>query len=116
MAEHVGEAPANGQEHRHGEEVGERDPAYGAELGGKLALELRQDQLHDARIELTHEGADRDGADHQPGIAGAFGDEAGGRWLPAAENSAYGGKRGRPGCSYVHCCPCAAPWPSTRPA
>jgi len=62
---HVGEATKDRQECRHGEQVGDRNPTHGAESGIEFEFEPRQQQLRDAGIDLAHEGADANGADHE---------------------------------------------------
>src|SRR5262245_6862735 len=66
--DHVGKAPEDRQEGRHGQQVCDRDPAYRAQPGMELELELRKQKLRDTGIELAHEGADTDGSDHEPAV------------------------------------------------
>ena len=93
---HVGEAAKDRQKRRHGEQIGDGDPAHGAQSGIELELELRQQQLRDAGIDLAHEGADADGADHEQPIGGQARDAIRRRRLASLlDGVAEGGDRGR---------------------
>jgi len=67
-AEHVREAPENRQHRGDDEQIGDRHPGDRADPGMELQLELRQHDLGDAGVHLTHERADADGSDDKPGI------------------------------------------------
>ncbi len=67
--------------------VGDGHPAHDAEPGKEIMLEGRQDQLHDARIELADKGADANRADDDPGVGVAAGEERGRRRLPPVQKS-----------------------------
>jgi len=65
---HVGEPTEDRQERRHCQEIGDRDPAHGAEPCAEFELEPREQHLCNAGIDLAHEGADAHGADDAPPV------------------------------------------------
>jgi hypothetical protein len=93
---HVGETTEDRQERRHGEQIGHRDPTHGAQSRIEFELELGQQQLRDAGVDLAHEGADANGADHEQPVGWqACDDLRRRRFSSFLDGVAEGGDRGR---------------------
>jgi LysR substrate binding domain len=67
--------PPDGRDRAHEhEQVGKRDPLDGAHACMEIPPEAWQRERHGARVELTHERTDADGANHVPVCAWALAD------------------------------------------
>ena len=95
-ADHVGKPAEDRHERRHRQDVGDRDPAHGAERSGEIELEPRQQHLRQAGIDLAHEGADAHRPDDEPAIRSEPCDGLQRRRFAALEHGiAKRGERGR---------------------
>jgi hypothetical protein len=93
--DHVGEAAEDRQKRRHRQQIGHRDPAHGAQPCVEFELEVRQQHLRDAGIDLAHERADAHGGDDEPPIGFVPRDGRRRRRLAAAaDRFAQRGERG----------------------
>jgi hypothetical protein len=101
--DHVGQASEDRQERRHRQQVGDRDPAHGAEPRAELMLEGRQQHLRNAGIDLPHERADAHGRDDEPPIRCEPCDGRHRRRLASLQDGvAHRGDRGGAGRCFIH--------------
>ena len=73
-ADHVGKPAEDRHERRHGQQIGDRDPAHAAEARPEFDFEPRQQHLCHAGIDLSHARADAYRSDHEPAIRREAGD------------------------------------------
>jgi hypothetical protein len=87
-AKDVGQPADNRQHGGDHEQIGDRHPGDRSDRLVETRSELRQHELSDAGVDLSHEGADADSPDDQPWVDGDAGEDVERRRLPPRAEAA----------------------------